>query len=287
MPWSGFCPLGYPLEMPRLLLLVAIGCSTIGWATAQGQVRFRNVPTGTLDRRLELVPQGNENRKLAVQQLFTEAGCSKITEEAVGKRRLPNIVCTIPGERPDLIIVGAHYDADEHGDGAIDNWSGAAILSSLSEALSQDQRRHTFVFAGFSHEEEGLIGSSTYAKKLGKQPVMAMVNIDCLGAGRLAIWVSRADKRLFEMANFISNAMQIPVRGVNVDRAGDTDSHPFVDRKVPVIDFHSLDRQSIQYLHSPLDRLSAIDRSEYHASFKFIAGFLAYLDQNPLTHHRK
>ncbi len=40
---------------------------------------------------------------------------------------------------------------------------------------------------------------------------------------------------------------------MDVDQVGDSDSHPFVDKKVPGTDFHSIDEKSFRLLHSEKD----------------------------------
>jgi len=43
----------------------------------------------------------------------------------------------------------------EAGDGVVDNWTGASLLSSLYQGLADVPRRHTFRFVSFSHGEYG------------------------------------------------------------------------------------------------------------------------------------
>ena len=112
-------------------------------------------------------------------------------------------------------MVGAHYDSVDAG--AVDNWSGASLLPSLYEALALKPRRHRFVFAAFSGEERGLVGSADFVKTLTpeeKAAIRAYVNLDCLGMGQqlAGAWVHTA------------RIMQLPVAAVNEDRVGMDDS---------------------------------------------------------------
>lgn len=66
---------------------------------------------------------------------------------------------------------------------------------------------------------------------------------------------------------------------MDVDRVGDSDSHPFVDKKVPVIDFHSLDEKSFRLLHTDKDVLAAVNRERYRETYLFLAVYLGILDQ--------
>jgi hypothetical protein len=68
----------------------------------------------------------------------------------------------LPGETERIILVGAHTDHVEEGDGVVGNWSGASLLPSLLYSLSAKPGQHTFVFNGFTAEErEWSVPSST------------------------------------------------------------------------------------------------------------------------------
>jgi hypothetical protein len=105
--------------------------------------------------RLERLPLTNPERaaQLKLRSLFVEAGCQDHLDEKVRGSKLPNVVCTLAGDTEQTIVVGAHYDKVKREHGAVDNWSGAALMASLYEALSKRPRTDTFRFVGFSDEE--------------------------------------------------------------------------------------------------------------------------------------
>ena len=70
----------------------------------------------------------------------------------------------------------------------------------------------------------------------------------------------------------------IPLQGVNVDRVGDDDTHPFLSAHIPVISIHSVTQETWSILHSPRDRMDAINFEDYYAAYKLAAYYLAYLD---------
>jgi hypothetical protein len=76
----------------------------------------------------------------------------------------------------------------------------------------------------------------------------------------------------------VARALNLPVDGVNVERIGDSDSHPFAARKLRVIDFHSVTQENLRVLHSGRDQASAINWDAYYDTYRLIAGLLAYLD---------
>jgi hypothetical protein len=111
---------------------------------------------------------------------------------------LKNVIAVIPGSDPTLskepVVVSAHYDhlglgwPDVHaGDegkihhGADDNASGVSILLELAKNLSKLKPKRTIIFAVFSGEEAGLIGSRYFVAHC-KGKVFANVNLDTDGS---------------------------------------------------------------------------------------------------------
>jgi len=231
---------------------------------------------------LERLPESNADRAEGLRKLFEEAGCPDLVDEKVRGAKLPNIVCTLPGETTDVILVGAHYDKVKAGRGAFDNWSGASMLAALFEGVQEQPRKFTFRFVGFAAEEEGLIGSRSHARRYGKKEPLqlsAMVNIDTIGGAPASIWLSRADERLARGLLGVANALKLPVSAVNVEKVGSTDSESFRKKKVPVITIHSLTQELFPKLHSDEDQLEVVDREHYHQSYRLILAYLGYLDQ--------
>ena len=130
-----------------------------------------------------------------------------------GTMTLKNVIAVIPGTDPKLIdspvVVSAHYDhlglgwPDVHsGDegkihyGADDNASGVAIILELAKNLAKSNPKRTIIFAAFTGEEAGLIGSRyfvTNLKKYFKGDVIADINLD-------------TDGRLFDKKLMVLNA---------------------------------------------------------------------------------
>ena len=217
----------------------------------------------------------------ALQELFTSAGCTALEELPVKHAHTPNVLCTMPGTSEQRIIVGAHYDKVPASQGVIDNWTGAALLPSLFQGLHGRPRRLTFLFIGFTDEEEGLVGSRFYTAHMSREDrarTLAMVNIDSLGLTDTKIWLSRADKKLANAAAAVAHALQLPLAAVDVERIGESDSRPFFNAGIPVIDFHSLTQETFRILHSPRDAFSALNMTAYTDSCNLLVAYLAYLD---------
>jgi Iap family predicted aminopeptidase len=218
--------------------------------------------------------------------MFAEAGCDDqhLSEQPVKGSNLPNVICLLPGSSDKVIIVGAHFDRVSEGDGVVDNWSGASLLPSLYQAVKTVPRKHTYIFIGFTDEEQGEVGSGFYARQMTKEQVAAtdaMVNMDTLGLAATEIWASHSDKQLNRAIAFVAKQLNVPVTGVNVEQVGSTDSEQFAARKIPSITIHSLNQETwnARILHTSKDKLSAMRLDLYYETYRLVAGYIAFLDQ--------
>lgn len=265
--------------IPKLLLVVLLAPSV----QAQLRFTFAQLPDETVWSRLESFSTKNPEREAELKTLFEQAGCAtdRLSEEKVAHSSLPNVICVLPGETDRTILVGAHFDKVNPGDGVVDNWSGAAMLPSLLEALSKDPRKHTYVFLGFTDEEKGLVGSDYHVHHMSKedrQKVSAMVNLDTVGLGPTEVWGSQADKNLLKALAIVANSMKIPISVMNVDGVGSSDSESFHQNKIPALTIHSVTSETLKILHSNNDKLSAVRKNDYLATYRMMCGYLAFLD---------
>src|SRR6185312_4669384 len=85
-----------------------------------------------IETRLKSFSRNDTKREIILKDMFTEAGCGEhISEPAVDRVKQPELVCVLPGQSERVIIVGAHFDHVDAGDGLVDNWSGASLLPTL------------------------------------------------------------------------------------------------------------------------------------------------------------
>ena len=77
-----------------------------------------------------------------------------------------NILAEIPGsdKADQLVMLGAHFDSWDSGDGATDNGAGSAVMMEAMRILkaSNLKMRRTVRLALWTGEEEGLLGSRAY-----------------------------------------------------------------------------------------------------------------------------
>ena len=258
------------------LLIIAAG------AGAAQQIAFEPASQDVIEQRVRAFTTKNATRETALHKLFEDAGCAgeALTEQPFKGSSEPNLICTHRGERDSTIVVGAHFDLVERGQGVVDNWSGAALLPSLYQGLVSTPRAHTFVFVAFAGEEKGLLGSRAYTKRIeDRSRIRAMVNLDTLGLSDTKVWASHADPELVNWIGVAAGNMKLPIGAVNVDKVGSSDSESFRDLRIPAITIHSLTQDTLRILHSPQDKMEALHLEEYYRSYRLILGYLAILDQ--------
>jgi Peptidase family M28/PDZ domain/PA domain len=183
--------------------------------------------------------------------------CSVVRE----RRETDNVLGFLEGSDPRLreetIVIGAHYDhlglggegsrSRERGPaihhGADDNASGVAGLLELAEyfGVQRPRPRRSLLFAAFSGEELGLLGSAHYVKHppVPLASTVAMINLDMIGRARgnaltvIGSGTSPAWKELLEAANA---DFKLDLR-MNASGFGASDQSSFYGRDIPVLFF--------------------------------------------------
>jgi len=226
----------------------------------------------------------NAEREAKLKQMFVDSDCSEhLSEQHVKFSRVPNLICVLPGTSNRVIIVGAHFDRVSTSEGVADNWSGASLLPSLYEAVKVEPRQHTYLFIGFTDEEQGLVGSRFYAHQMTPEQVAAtdaMINLDTLGLAPTEVWSHRSDKRLQLALLGVANFLKLPLNGVNFENVGSTDSEPLRKLKIPSMTVHSLTQKSENegILHTSKDRLASMNLDYYYDTYKLLAVYLVWID---------
>jgi hypothetical protein len=253
-------------------------------AQAPAQIHRRLQTRAAIESRLESFSDNNGEREALIRKWFAESGCkdANLSEQSFDRKLPPNVICVLPGETQEAIVVGAHTDkVDSYGDGVVDNWTGAVLLPALVYSLTARARHHTLIFIGFSGEEKDLAGSRYYVDHLTsaeRSRIETMVNFDSLGLGPTEVWASHADKVLLDALAAVVRARKLPVAVMNPPSGATADSESFARYHIPRITLHSVTEQTWSILHSPRDKLSAVKMNDYYDSYKLIAEYLAYLD---------
>jgi hypothetical protein len=103
-------------------------------------------------------------------------------------RACHNIEAEIRGPRPEILLIGAHYDSVFGSPGANDNGSGVAAMLALARQFAGKPAQHTLRFVAFVNEEPpyfltGQMGSSVYAGrcKAHGDRISAMISMETIG----------------------------------------------------------------------------------------------------------
>jgi hypothetical protein len=268
----------------RLLQATACLLWLLSSGMSFGQIHFKMQTQEEVEGRLRRFGGSDFERAARLKKLLLDAGCSQaeLQEQTVKSKQPPNVMCILPGSTDQVVVVGAHFDHVESGDGVVDNWSGASLLPSLLFTVRQEPREHTYIFIGFMGEEHQLQGSEYYVKHLSPEQrsrMQAMINLDTLGLGPTEVWASHADSALLGAFAGVAKALQIPVSAMNADNVGTTDSESFARYHIPRMTIHTLTNDTLQVLHSSKDRLDKIRMGDYYDTYQLTAGYLVYLDR--------
>jgi len=183
----------------------------------------------------------------------------KVTLEEV-RQRTENVVGILPGADTVLknqnIVIGAHYDHLGFGHfgtldsstegqihhGADDNGSGTAALLRLADTLARSGARpaRTIVFAAFSGEESGLVGSRHYVNQppFPLASTVAMLNLDMVGRlrdNRVTVFGTRSARQL--SAIVLQEGRTLGIEIAESDGVGRSDHMSFYNKKIPALHF--------------------------------------------------
>ncbi len=168
-----------------------------------------------------------------------------------------NVLAMIEGENPnEVIVVGAHYDhlGTNNGyiwNGADDNASGTVGVMTIAKAFMATgvKPKKTIIFAAWTGEEKGLLGSNYYVDKYPKKENLVLnLNFDMISrrpekdtagfkAGMDYTEAFPILKELVEKANTkYELGLDVKFRPSKQPMAG-TDFTPFSMKKVPIFGF--------------------------------------------------
>lgn len=194
-----------------------------------------------------------------------------------------NIVGVIEGNDPilksEFILIGAHYDhignvKPENGDyianGANDNASGTVTVMELARYFANDRtNKRSLIFALFSAEEKGLLGSEHLAKKLKVQNtnLYLMLNFEMTG-----VPLQGKDYFMYITGFHKSNLAEVGNKYGGVNMIGylptakeynlfqRSDNYPFYQEfKIPSHTFCTFDFTNFDYYHKPGDEVEEMD----------------------------
>lgn len=185
-------------------------------------------------------------------RLETRSRCETVTTA--------NLVLRLPGRDPARLIVGAHFDSWDLGQGAMDNGIGIAQLYALARALRGVQPRHTLELIWFNGEEQGLQGSRAAVARLGEAPVVAMLNLDMVGVpiGVNALGDDSLLPALERWHAARGETRRLPKGVENINWVG-SDHTPYQLAGVRALTFNGpIPRESVRYYHDLADTIDKV-----------------------------
>jgi len=194
-----------------------------------------------------------------------------------------NIVGYVAGNDADLkhefILIGAHYDhigilspvaGDTIANGANDNASGTTTVLELARYFGTTRtNKRSLIFALFSAEEKGLLGSEHLAKKLKSEnlDLYTMLNYEMVG-----VPLVNKDYFMYATGYELSNLAEVGNRLVNANLIGylpqakelnlfkRSDNYPFyAEFKVPSQTFCTFDFTNFAHYHQEGDEADIMD----------------------------
>lgn len=196
------------------------------------------------------------DRGVAVRmRITTESQCRPV-ESA-------NVVCTLPGNSEEKIVVGAHFDSWDIGQGSVDNGVGTAVLFDVARILAAISPRNerTIELVLFNGEEMGLWGSRRYVEMHSADRIAAMVNMDMTGSPRGFSAMGNdhflpllkelvAEMRGYEMSSGVINGIWT-----------NSDHQPFMVAGIPTITpLGHLDRETVATYHDFGDTFDLVNK---------------------------
>ena len=226
---------------------------------------------------------------------FTPKADTWTEHTAFGPKTFSNIYVDIPGETPNIVLFGSHYDTkagiSDNFQGANDGGSSTGVLLGLIEHLAETRPklRNTVRFAFFDGEEsfgsvyrddDGLHGSKRMAERFVQArtatPLIAVVILDMIGDFNQVIQIPRnvtpwLARIAIQEAKKLSNGPLV----ILADNAIIDDHLPFIVSRFPAVDLIDFEFGSgpgkNDYWHTPEDTIDKIS-----ADSLYKAGALAF-----------
>lgn len=206
-----------------------------------------------------------------------------------------NILGVIPGkDQGHCVIIGAHYDhLGKRGEavyaGADDNASGVAAMLAIARYWSQKTEAPpcNLVFASWSAEEEGLLGSRYFNFQGRDDTKLLYINMDMVSRSDpsdslrkvLSIGTLKETDSLRSMAQRVNDLQPLPFQLDlwEVNGHSGSDYASFIEYKIPVMTFFSGFHDDY---HSPLDTYSRIDSEKMSRVIRLVNDCLEeYIDK--------
>jgi len=292
-----------------IVVLVAFWASTGGGSRAfDGERAFADLEALVRIGPRPPASEGAERARQLIEERLRQAGWPVRRQEleAMGpngeRLKLVNLIARRRGERPELILLGTHYDTKELSPlrfvGANDGASGVAVLLELARVLADGPGLHTLWLVFFDGEEslgpditpdDGLYGSRALAEQMRDQgtlqSIRALILVDMVGDRDLNLTDDLgSDPRLRAM--LAEEAARLGLEGLldaSVRLTLVDDHTPFVrlgmQRVLAIIDFqYGARRMPGPYWHTERDDLASVSAASLNSVGRLVVETLRRIE---------
>ena len=252
----------------------------VGFITYDGNANYTDCDIDQRELR-SYVSKGNKilgvniNAKSAIALIKNDASVAKIVlkqEEYTGKSH--NVILDLPGDRPEYIVMTAHYDSTSLSQGAYDNMSGSVGLLAAAEYFSKHPHSYGLRFVWCGSEERGLLGAKAYceAHEDELKDIVLNINLDMIGCimGKF-IACCTTEEALTHYIKYFSAELGF---GIAVQQdVYSSDSTPFADKGIPAVSFARIAPGNAATIHNSYDTLAVMKGEQMEADNRFIIAF--------------
>ncbi|EDY83060.1 peptidase, M28 family [Verrucomicrobiia bacterium DG1235] len=196
-----------------------------------------------------------------------------------------NLVATIPGKISKKIVIGAHFDSWDLGQGALDNGLGIAQAFDVTRLIQSinPNNHYTIETVWFNAEEFGLFGSYAYMERHKDDKIVAMINLDMVG-NPIGANAMGFDSLIPALETFSKDlgGFALPKPVANAPWLG-SDHMPFIIQGIPSMTLNApIQAEAVGFYHDFADTFEKVDREVLSKSIGIISVLAHQLanDQN-------
>lgn len=182
-------------------------------------------------------------------------------EASIAPTTSQNVHATVGPSTDDRVLVTAHVDSHDIGQGAMDDGAGTAMLVELARILvdHEETLETTVEFIGFGAEEVGLCGSEHHATTVDPTDIKVVVNLDGVVRGRTLQMYTHTFDELEAAARRMADRYDHPVKVIPKEGFRG-DQWPLVREGVPGLFISGVrETEGRGFGHTAADTLDKLD----------------------------
>jgi len=232
---------------------------------------YRHIPSLGVDNQIPIVVIEREQalkikRLLNFDKKLTFTANLNISDEKPYIAH--NVIAEIKGSEfpEEYVLIGAHIDSFDLGDGALDNGSNVALVIDIARQMKKLNiiPKRTIRFALFNGEEQGLFGSWGYTKthknELTKHILASTIDI---GTGKITGFFTNGRTEIISTINTVLTTVSDlgPFEQVNVPVVG-TDNYDFMMNGVANLVANQQNANYASNYHAESDTFDKVDQQQ-------------------------